>query len=131
MLSLETFGFIGSDYAKKLQTVGIRTPDDLIRMWGNEPNRTSLVHKTGISENVLDGWFRLFTNMRTRGIPYEYAELLDKVESNSIETLFELEPATLHAKLEEVKKRGEYKGNLPTLDQVRAWVESTREHAVN
>lgn len=125
--------FIGPDYAGKLQNAGIRTPDDLLRTWGDPGRRTGLVQTTGISENLFERWYRIAGFMQIEGVTHAYAELLEKAGVPSLEKLHGFDPAALHRQMEQVLGRGEFEGTLPTLEQVRKWIQSApvREGVTN
>ncbi len=127
MAKLEAVEGIGPVYAEKLRAAGIATTDQLLAKGGTPEGRKELAEKTGISEKLILEWVNHVDLFRIKGIGEEYADLLEEAGVDTVMELARRNPENLYKKLQEVNAEKKLVRRLPTLQQVKAWVEQAKE----
>jgi predicted flap endonuclease-1-like 5' DNA nuclease len=117
---------IGSTYAKKLKSQGIKTTDDLLDAGGTKQGRKELAEKTGISETILLEWVNRADLFRIRGIAEEYSDLLNEVGVSTVVELARRNPENLHEAIAGVNEAKKLVRRIPTLDQTKDWIEQAK-----
>ena len=84
---IEDIEGIGPAFAKKLATVGITSPAQLLEQCGSSKGRTTVAEKTGIALKRVLRWVNMADLMRIDGIDGNFAELL---EATGVDTVKEL-----------------------------------------
>lgn len=118
---------IGEVYAGKLKEVGIVTLEALLEKGGTPQGRAELAEKTGISATLLLRWINRADLFRVKGIGEEYADLLEIAGVDTVPELAQRNPDNLFQKLAAVNEEKKRVRRLPTLEQVRQWVEQAKE----
>jgi len=117
---------IGPVYGEKLSAAGIDTTDKLLKAGAKPSGRKELAKATGISEQKILQWVNHADLFRIKGIGSEYADLLEIAGVNTVVQLARRNPENLHAKLEEVNSQKKLVRKLPTLNQVKDWIEQAK-----
>lgn len=118
---------IGAVYGEKLIKEGVDTAEVLLKKGATPKGRARLSKKTGISEKMLLQWINHVDLFRIKGIGEEYADLLEVAGVDTVPELARRIPENLHAKLVAVKDEKKWLvRRLPSLDDVREWVEQAR-----
>ena len=117
---------IGPVYAEKLTAAGIDTTDKLLSAGATPSGRKKIASATGISEQKILQWVNHADLFRIKGIGPEYADLLEVAGVNTVVQLARRNPENLHAKLEEVNSQKKLVRKLPTLNQVKEWIEQAK-----
>lgn len=117
---------VGEIYAKKLQSIGVRTTERLLKVAGHKRGRVDLAQQTGISEKLILEWVNLSDLMRIKGIGEEYSDLLEEAGVDSVKELRNRVPANLHQKLVETNKLKKLVRRVPSFKEVRRWVQEAK-----
>jgi len=118
---------IGEVYAGKLKEAGIVTLEALLEKGSTPQGRAELAEKTGISVTLLLRWINRADLFRVKGIGEEYADLLEVAGVDTVPELAQRNPDNLFQKLAAVNEEKKRVRRLPTLEQVRQWVEQAKE----
>ncbi len=117
---------IGETYAERLQELGIRTTDRLLKVAADRRGRKDLAEASGISESLILKWVNRADLMRIRGIGEEYSDLLELAGVDTIKELRNRNPANLYQALVEQNKKRKVVRRLPSRKQVERWVEEAK-----
>jgi predicted flap endonuclease-1-like 5' DNA nuclease len=118
---------IGPVNAAKLNSVGIYTTSDLLEAGATPLGRQELAEKTGISDKLILEWVNMSDLFRIKGIGEEYADLLEESGVDTVAELAKRVPENLHAKLGEVNEQKRLVRRLPTLNEVKQWIEEAKK----
>jgi len=118
---------IGSVYAGKLKEKGIQTTDDLLEKGATPKGRKEIAELTGISGKLILEWVNHVDLFRVKGVAEEYADLLEEAGVDTIPELAQRTADNLYAKLSETNAAKKLVRQLPSKDQVAAWIESAKQ----
>jgi hypothetical protein len=115
--------FIGIDHNQvtKLRGVGIENTDDMMRLWGDELQRPSLVEKTGITLNQFAKLVSMARLARVKNVGPKHVELLLAAGIDGPKSLFEYTPESLLKRLDEVKADKKLTAQVPALPEIENW----------
>jgi predicted flap endonuclease-1-like 5' DNA nuclease len=117
----------GNDEANFLETVGAKDGEALLYMGATPEGRKEIAEKSGISDSLILDWVNRVDLARVKGIGSEYADLL---EASGVDTVVELatrKPENLVAKMIEINTAKKLVRKLPTLSQVKDWIEQAKK----
>ncbi len=117
---------IGPVYANKLADIGILTVKDLLEKGGTPQGRKAIAERTQISPKLILEWVNHVDLFRIKGIGPEYADLLEAAGVDTVVELARRNPENLYQRLQEVNQAKQLVRRMPSLEQVRAWVEQAR-----
>lgn len=117
---------IGNVYAKKLDSVNIRTVGALLDKGCTKKGRQELAAATGIDEATILKWVNIADLFRIKGIGGEYSQLLEKAGVDTVKELRNRKAENLHAKMAEVNESHKLVRQLPGLSLVESWVETAK-----
>ncbi|ADU97468.1 DUF4332 domain-containing protein [Thermovibrio ammonificans] len=126
MKPVESIEGIGPKYGEKLRNAGIKTVEELLKKGSTPQGRRELAQKTGLDERLILDWVNRADLERVKGIGPQYAELLQRAGVNTVVELSKRNPENLLKKLEEVNREKKLVRKLPTLKQVKDWVEQAK-----
>jgi predicted flap endonuclease-1-like 5' DNA nuclease len=126
MSKVEDIEGIGTTYAKKLVDAGIKTTDDLLEAGSTPKGREDLAKKTDITEKLILEWVNLADLFRIKGVGEEYSDLLEEAGVDTVAELARRNAENLHIKIIEVNKEKKLAGRLPTLDDVKKWIDQAQ-----
>ena len=118
---------VGDVYEAKLNAVGIRTREGLLKACVTKKDRQELAEKSGISENLILRWANHADLARIKGISGQYSELLEAAGVDTVPELALRNPENLFAKMQEVNATKNLVRKLPGLSQVASWVEQAKQ----
>ena len=118
---------IGSTYAEKLMSAGIKTADALLQAGKTEKGREDLAQKTAISSKLILEWVNLADLLRIKGVGEEYSDLLEEAGVDTVAELAKRVPENLHAKILEVNNEKKLVRRPPPLKNVKKWVEEAKK----
>jgi predicted flap endonuclease-1-like 5' DNA nuclease len=119
---------IGPAYKQALkEKAGITTTEALLEAAATPKKREELAAKTGISEKLILEWANLADLFRIKGIGEEYSDLLEEAGVDTVVELAQRNPENLYAALKEVNERKSLVRRLPTLEQVKDWVQQAKK----
>lgn len=127
MAGIEDIEGIGPVFGAKLKAAGIATVESLLTNAASRAQREDLSARTGIDEDKLLEWANRADLFRVKGIGSEYSDLL---EAAGVDTVPELATRNAENLLEALRKTNESRKlvrQLPTLDEVKAWIDHARQ----
>ena len=114
---------IGEAYSTKLQVVGVKSQEELLKAGATRKGREELAQKTGIAGKLILKWVNRADLARVKGIGEEFSDLLELAGVDSVPELAQRNPANLH---EQLKKAATESNNAvrraPTAAEVEKWV---------
>lgn len=114
---------IGAVYAQKLESIGIKTTDDLLDKGASKKGRSDIAEKTGISETLILKWTNHADLFRIKGIAGQFAELLEAAGVDTVKEFRHRVAENLHPKLEEVNAQKHLVGRIPSLNELKEMIE--------
>ena len=124
---IEEIEGIGSVYAEKLETVGIKTTEALLDRAETKKVREKLAEETGISEKLILKWANHADLFRIKGIAGQFAELLEAAGVDTVKELRHRVPANLYAKLVEVNDARNLCNRVPAESEIARMVDQAKE----
>jgi Na+-translocating ferredoxin:NAD+ oxidoreductase RnfD subunit/predicted flap endonuclease-1-like 5' DNA nuclease/NAD-dependent dihydropyrimidine dehydrogenase PreA subunit len=118
---------IGPVNAAKLNSAGIYTTTDLLEAGATPLGRKELAAKTGIADKPILEWVNMSDLFRIKGVGEEYSDLLEESGVDTVVELSKRVPENLHAKMLEVNEKKNLVRRLPTLNEVKQWVEEAKK----
>ena len=118
---------IGPKYAKILKTkAGIEKLEDLMA-W-TKARITEVAVKTKLSTKLIDKWQEHANLMKIDGIGPEYADALNQIGIDSVKEFAKRDPQAVLDKIVEFdKKKPNVIRKLPTLADVKNWIEQSKK----
>ena len=125
------FPGIDSNHVTKLRAVAIENTDDMMRVWADEPKRSSLVEKTGITMEQFAKLASMARLARVKNVGPKYVEILMAAGIDGPKSLFEYTPESLLKRLSEVMAEKKLTAPMPTPAEIGTWfVDAKPEVAV-
>jgi predicted flap endonuclease-1-like 5' DNA nuclease len=118
---------IGPVNSKKLEEIGVKTTDDLLKAGATVNAREELSKKAGIAPKLILEWVNLSDLYRIKGVGQEYSDLLEEAGVDTVVELAKRTPENLHAKMLEVNEAKKLVNRLPPLSVVKDWVEQAKK----
>ena len=122
MAKLSEIEGIGPSYEAKLNAVGVKTVEGLLKAGATKKGRLGLAEQSGISEKLVLEWVNAADLFRIRGVGSEYADLLEEAGVDTVVELATRKPENLFKKLVEVNAEKKLVRKLPIEAQVTEWV---------
>ena len=113
---------IGPTYAEKLQSIGVKTSDDLLERGKTPQGRKEIADQSEISDKLILTWVNMADLIRIKGVGEEYSELL---EASGVDTVVELSnrnAENLQEKMQQVNDQKKLVRRPPTLNEVEKWI---------
>jgi len=118
---------IGPVYAQKLKAAGIATTSVLLQQGATPKGRKSIAEKSGISDAMILTWVNHVDLFRIKGVGEEYADLLERAGVDTVVELAQRKAENLFEKMGQVNEQKRLVRRLPTLAQVKGWVEQAKK----
>ncbi len=118
---------VGKVSAEKLSAAGLKTTEKLLEVGCKAKAREDLAAKTGIPVKSILEWVNRADLMRIKGVGEEYSDLLEVAGVDTVVELGTRKPENLHPKLVEANKEKKVVRQLPSLKQVKSWVEQAKK----
>jgi predicted flap endonuclease-1-like 5' DNA nuclease len=118
---------IGPVYAQKLKAVGIATTNALLQQGATPKGRKGIAEKSGISDAMVLTWVNHVDLFRIKGVGEEYADLLENAGVDTVVELAQRKAENLFEKMGQVNEQKRLVRRLPTLAQVKDWVEQAKK----
>ncbi len=118
---------IGPAFAAKLNGIGIRTTDALLKKGSCPEDRQQLAQTTGIGDALILEWVNLADLYRIKGVGSEYSDLLEEAGVDTVVELANRVPDNLLAKMVEVNKAKNLVNKMPGLKQVKNWIAQAKK----
>jgi predicted flap endonuclease-1-like 5' DNA nuclease len=117
---------IGEVHAKKLESIGITTVEQLLEAGKTPKGRNDLAAKTGYSEHHILKWVNQADLFRIHGIARQYAELLEAAGVDSVLELAQRNAEHLHEKLKSSNEANRQVHVVPGVATVGKWIEEAK-----
>ena len=117
---------VGPASAKKLESAGVKTVGDLLKLGATPAGRKHLAEKSGIAETSILQWVNHADLFRIKGIGSEYSDLLEAAGVDTVVELATRKADNLVKKMEEVNVTKKLVRRLPTLKMVEEWVKQAK-----
>jgi len=117
---------IGPVNAAKLQKVGVRTTEGLLKVAATKAGRRKLAADADISENQILEWVNRADLMRIKGVGEEYSDLLEAAGVDTVKELRNRNPNNLHQALLDVNMAKKLVRRPPSLSAVQDWVANAK-----
>ena len=118
---------IGPVYAAKLEKVGVRTTDALLKKGSSPEDRRLLVEASGIGEHLILEWVNLADLYRIKGVGSQYSDLLEEAGVDTVVELATRVPQHLLDKLVEVNQAKNLVNKMPGINQVANWIKQAKK----
>jgi predicted flap endonuclease-1-like 5' DNA nuclease len=127
MAGIEEIEGIGPTFGAQLKAVGIATVESLLTNAATRAQREDLAAKTGIDKDKILEWANRADLFRVKGIGSEYSDLLEAAGVDTVPELAGRNAENLHEALARTNESKHLVRQLPTLEDVRAWIEHARQ----
>lgn len=117
---------IGEVHAKKLESIGITTVEQLLDAGKTPHGRNDLAAKTGSSEHHVLKWVNQADLFRIHGIARQYAELLESAGVDSVLELAQRNAEHLHEKLKSANEAKRQVHVVPGVATLGKWIEEAK-----
>ncbi|WP_289732126.1 DUF4332 domain-containing protein [uncultured Duncaniella sp.] len=124
---IEEIEGIGEVFAKKLESAGIYTVEDLLAECASKPGRKKVASETGISEERLLKWTNHADLFCIKGIAGQFAELLEASGVDTVKEFRHRVAANLHPKLVEVNEAKNLCNRVPSVSDLEKMIEQAKE----
>ncbi len=118
---MSEFKAIDPGHVEKLREAGIEDTDDMMRVWADQPKRTALVEKTGMTMDQFTDLASMSRLARVKNVGPNYVAVLMAAGIDGPKSLFEHSPEALVKRLGEVAAEKKLTSPVPTLEQVGPW----------
>jgi predicted flap endonuclease-1-like 5' DNA nuclease len=113
---------IAETYKAKLQVLGVGTVERLLERGASPKGRAEMAEATGISGKLILKWVNHADLFRIKGVAGEYAELLEAAGVDTVPELAQRNADNLHPKLVETNAAKHLVRQVPSQNQVTAWI---------
>jgi predicted flap endonuclease-1-like 5' DNA nuclease len=118
---------IGPAYAKKLDKVGLKTVEGLLKAGASPKGRKELAEKSGIDVTLVLEWVNRADLYRIKGVGKQYSDLLEKAGVDTVVELSKRVGANLNKKMEEVNKAKNLINGMPGEKRVEDWIAQAKK----
>jgi len=122
MAKIVKIGWIPEEQARKLGSVGISTPQDLLNLCNDPENLQQVAQLTGIRLRTIKKWCKNASINRIDGVGTQYAGLLNATGVGSVIELAQSIPQSLHREMAEKNSTLNLVQKLPSQTLVGKWV---------
>ena len=126
MSSILSIEGIGGKYAATLRAAGIRTTEALLKAGFSRKGRVELAAKTGFSTHTILEWVNRADMFRISGLGSQYSDLLESAGVDTVRELAGRNAEALIAALTKVNEKKNKVNRLPTLKQVKKWIQHAK-----
>ncbi|MCP5215229.1 MAG: DUF4332 domain-containing protein [Pseudomonadales bacterium] len=118
---------VGKTYAAKMEKIGVKTVEELLRQGASKKGRTALAEKSGVSDKLILEWVNRADLTRIRGVSTQYADLLESTGVDSVPELAQRNVENLQQKMAEVNAKKKLVRLVPGINSVSSWVEQAKK----
>lgn len=127
-MKLEAIEGIGPVFQQKLNAIGIRGTDSLLKKGATPKGRKEIADKVGgVGPKLVLEWVNHADLFRIKGVGSEYADLLEEAGVDTVVELAARVPAKLHQTLLEVNAKKKLVRRPPALSLVKSWVAQAKK----
>jgi predicted flap endonuclease-1-like 5' DNA nuclease len=106
----------------RLESVGVHTSAELLKMGATPMGRRDLAMRTGLDESRILKWVNMADLTRIRGIGPQYSQLFEVAGVDTVNELKNRNPENLYQKIKEANDAHHIARSLPTTEQVAGFV---------
>jgi|GEM_PF-130303 len=117
---------IDESHALKLIKAGVKSFDNLLERGRDRNGRKELSGASGITEEHILTLVNRADLARIKGVGFSWSELLEASGVDTVPELAQRNPSNLYAKMLEVNNLKTLVHQLPSADQVKAWIEQAK-----
>lgn len=118
---------IKEEHALKLVKAGVKSFENLLERGRDRNGRKELSGATGLGENDVLTLINRADLARIKGVGFSWSELLEASGVDTVPELAQRNPLNLHAKMQEVNKQKKMVQQLPSIDQLKAWISQAKK----
>ena len=118
---------IGDAYAQKLESVGVKTTENLLERAASKKGREALAEETGISEKLILKWANHADLFRIKGVAGQFAELLEAAGVDTVKEFRHRVAANLHPKLIEINDQKNLCNRVPAVSELERMIAQAKE----
>jgi predicted flap endonuclease-1-like 5' DNA nuclease len=119
---VKTIEGVGSLRRRLLNSMGIRTVDDLLRVGATSVGRQRIAKRLGVSYKMVRSWMYRGDLLRVRGVGRQYSELLESAGVSSVTDLSNRNALVLWQTLRGVNRKKRLVRRVPPRDTIEMWV---------
>jgi predicted flap endonuclease-1-like 5' DNA nuclease len=127
--NVKTIEGIGAVRGRLLNSMGVRTVDDLLKAGATTEGRARLAAKVGVSYAVVLSWVNRGDLLRVRGVGGQYSGLLETAGVLSVRDLSTRTAITLWQTLKRVNSEKKLVRRVPPLKTIETWVSNAAKLA--
>ena len=117
---------IGDAYAQKLESVGVKTTENLLERAASKKGREALAEETGISEKLILKWANHADLFRIKGVAGQFAELLEAAGVDTVKEFRHRVAANLYPRLVEVNEKRNLCNRVPSMAELEKMIEQAK-----
>jgi predicted flap endonuclease-1-like 5' DNA nuclease len=118
---------IGPVFAAKLQEIGIKSVEALLKAGAEPKGRQDLAEKSGISKDLILEWVNHADLYRIKGVAEEYSDLLEEAGVDTVVELATRNAGNLYKKILEVNEEKNLVRRPPSQKMVEGWVHQAKD----
>jgi predicted flap endonuclease-1-like 5' DNA nuclease len=118
---------IGPVYRQKLQSVGVKTVEKLLKLGATPAGRDKLAKDAAVSRDLILEWVNHADLWRIKGVGEEYSDLLEEAGVDTVVELAQRRADNLFAKMNEINMTKKLVRRLPTESQVADWINQAKK----
>jgi predicted flap endonuclease-1-like 5' DNA nuclease len=126
---VKTIEGIGAVRGRLLNSVGVRTVDDLLKAGATREGRARLASKVGVGDAMVLSWVHRGDLLRVRGVGKQYSGLLETAGVSSVTNLSTRKAHALWQTLKRVNSEKKLVRRVPPLKTIETWVSNAEELA--
>lgn len=118
---------IGPVNVRKLKEAGIATVEALLREGSTPKGRKNIAEKAGVNDALILEWVNHADLFRIKGVGEEYSDLLEEAGVDTVVELAQRNAENLLEKMGSINEKKRLVRRLPTLGQVKGWIEQAKK----
>ena len=126
---VKTIEGIGALRGRLLNSVGVRTVDDLLKAGATKEGRLRLAAKVGVGHATVLSWVHRGDLLRVKGVGKQYSELLETAGVSSVMNLSTRKARILWQTLKRVNREKRLVRRVPPLKTIETWVSNAAKLA--
>lgn len=124
---IEEIEGIGDAYAEKLQAIGIKTTEDLLKECASPAGRKKVAEESGISPKLILKWTNHADLFRIKGVAGQFAELLEAAGVDTVKEFRHRVAANLQPKMVEVNEAKNLCNRVPSVAELEKMINQAKE----
>lgn len=118
---------IGNTFANILESVGIKTTEELLKVCATKSGRSKLAETTGISEKLVLKWTNHADLFRIKGVAGQFAELLEASGVDTVKEFRHRVAANLYPKMMAINEAKNLCNRVPSEKKLEKMIDQAKE----